>query len=155
MGGALLAILAAALLAWAVPPTAIVLVWPILFFVPGWVVIRRVVPDLPMPGAVGAAVVTSVYLSAHLVNLVARVGGFGRGSIILSAVLLAVGALVVVRIRHRWLTPLKRPTRDDIVLALWDDGPAWIVAGATGLVVLVVLMSNGWAETSVGRVAGG
>ena len=31
-------------------------------------------PDLPAPGAVGAAIVTSVYLSAHLVNVVARVG---------------------------------------------------------------------------------
>ena len=50
------AILAAALVAWAVPLTAVVLVWPILFFVPGWVVIRRVVPDLPLPGAVGRRV---------------------------------------------------------------------------------------------------
>ncbi len=71
-------ILAAAWIAWLVPLTAVVLVWPILFFVPGWVVIRRVVPDLPLPGAVGAAFVTSVYVSAHLVNVVARVGGFGR-----------------------------------------------------------------------------
>ena len=43
------AILAASLIAWLVPLTAVVLVWPILFFVPGWVVIRRVVPDLPLP----------------------------------------------------------------------------------------------------------
>ena len=154
-GAVVLAILAGALLAWAVPMTAIVLVWPILFFVPGWVVIRRVVPDLPMPGAVGAAVVTSVYVSAHLVNLVARVGGFGRGSTVVSTVLLAVAALIVARIRHRWLAPLERPTRDGLAMALRDGGPAWIVASATGLVVLIVLMSNGWAETSVGRVAGG
>ena len=49
IGGAVLAIAAAALLAWAVPLTAVVLVWPMLFFVPGWVVIRRVVPGLPHP----------------------------------------------------------------------------------------------------------
>ena len=54
------AILAAIADRLAVPLTAVVLVWPILFFVPGWVVIRRVVPDLPLPGAVGAAFVTSV-----------------------------------------------------------------------------------------------
>ena len=155
MGGALLAIVVAAVLTWAVPLTAIVLVWPMLFFVPGWVVIRRVVPDIPLPGAVGGAIVTSVYVSAHVVNLVARVGGFGRGSIIVSAVLLAIASLVVVRLRHRWLTPLKRPTRDRIVAAVSDDAPAWIVAGATGLVVFIVLMTNGWSETSVGRVAGG
>jgi hypothetical protein len=155
MGAALLAIAAGAVLAWTVPLSSIVFVWPILFFVPGWVVIRRIVPGLPLPGAVGAAVVTSVYLSAHLVNLVARVAGLGRVSIIVSAVLLAVGALVVAGLRHRWLTPLRRPTRDGLTEALWDDAPAWIVAGTTSLVVLVVLMTNGWAETSVGRVAGG
>ena len=155
MGGALLAIAAAALVAWAVPLSAIVLVWPILFFVPGWVVIRRVVPGLPLPGAVGAAIVTSVYASAHLVNLVARVGGFGRGSIIVSAVLLAVAALAVARIRHRWLEPLRRPTRNGFLAALRADAPAWIVAAATSLVVFIVLGTNGWAETSVGRVAGG
>lgn len=153
--GVLLAIAAGALLAWLVPATAIVLVWPILFFVPGWVVIRRVAPGLPAPGAVGAAIVTSVYVSAHLVNVVARVGGFGRGSIIVSAVLLAVAALVVARIRHRWLAPLRRPTRDAFVMALRDDGPAWFLAAATGVIVFAVLMTNGWSMTPDGWVSGG
>jgi hypothetical protein len=57
---ALAVIVAGAAVAWAVPITSVVLVWPILFFVPGWVVIRRVAPDLPLPGTVGAAVVSSV-----------------------------------------------------------------------------------------------
>ena len=138
------------------PPTAVVLVWPILFFVPGWVVIRRVVPDLPLPGAVGAAFVTSVYVSAHLVNVVARVGGFGRGSIIVSAVLLALGSR-----RRRsgsviggWRRST-RPTRAGIVAALRADRPAWIIAAATGLVVLVVLGGNGWSKTPDGWVSGG
>ena len=69
----LFGIAVAALVAWVVPLSAVILIWPVLFFVPGWVVIRRVVPDLPVPGAVGAAIVTSVYASAHLVNVVARV----------------------------------------------------------------------------------
>ena len=111
------------MVAWLVPTTAIVLVWPVLFFVPGWVVIRRVVPDLPLPGAVGAAFVTSVYVSAHLVNVVARVGGFGRGSIVVSALLLALGSLVVIGLRHRWLAPLARPTRAGFMAALRADRP--------------------------------
>ena len=148
-------ILAAAWIAWLVPPTAVVLVWPVLFFIPGWVVIRRVVPDLPLPGAVGAAFVTSVYVSAHLVNVVARVGGFGRGSIIVSALLLALGSLVVIGLRHRWLAPLARPTRAGIMAALRADRPAWIIAAATGLVVLVVLGVNGWSKTPDGWVSGG
>ena len=57
--------------------TAIAVLWPILFLIPGWVVVRRVAPDLPAPGAVGVAVVASVYLSAHLVDIVARFLGFG------------------------------------------------------------------------------
>ena len=157
--GALLAavvvIVAAAWIAWLVPPTAVILVWPVLFFVPGWVVVRRVVPGLPLPGAVGAAFVTSVYVSAHLVNVVARVGGFGRGSIIVSAVLLAVGSLVVVALRHRWLAPLARPTRAGVAATLRADLPAWIIAAATGLVVLFVLGVNGWAKTPDGWVSGG
>ena len=148
-------ILAAAWIAWLVPSTAVVLVWPVLFFIPGWVVIRRIVPDLPLPGAVGAAFVTSVYVSAHLVNVVARVGGFGRGSIVVSALLLALGSLVVVGLRHRWLAPLARPTRAGFMAALRADRPAWIIAAATGLVVLVVLGGNGWSKTPDGWVSGG
>ena len=149
------AILAASLIAWLVPLTAVVLVWPILFFVPGWVVIRRVVPDLPLPGAVGAAIVTSVYVSAHLVNVVARVGGFGRGSIIVSAALLALGCLVVVALRHRWLAPLQRPTWAGFIAALRADLPAWIIAASIGLIVLAVLGINGWSRTPDGWVSGG
>ena len=155
IGGVLLLILGGGLVAWAVPPSAIVLVWPILFFVPGWVVIRRVAPRLPVPGAVGAAIVTSVYASAHLVNVVARVGGFGRESIVLAAVLLAFGSVGFALVRSRWLAPLERPTRAGFTQALRADAPAWIVAIATGLVVLLVLGTNGWVETPDGWVSGG
>jgi hypothetical protein len=155
IGGITLAIVLAALVAWTIPITAIVLVWPVLFFIPGWIVIRRVVPSLPLPGAVGAAVVTSVYVSAHLVNVVAEVAGFGRGSVIASAVILALGCVVVALLRHRWLTPLTRPTVKDVTAALRTDAPAWIVASAIGVVVLAVLLSNGWNETPNGWVSGG
>jgi hypothetical protein len=155
IGGVLLAILVGGVVAWAVPLTAVVLVWPILFFVPGWVVIRRVVPGLPLPGAVGGAIVTSVYVSAHLVNLVARVGGFGRASIVVAAVLLALACVAFALLRSRWLAPLRRPTRAGFVAAARADAPAWIVATATGLMVLLVLGSNGWVETPNGWVSGG
>ncbi len=150
-----LIIVVGAIVAWLVPAASIVLVWPILFFVPGWVVIRRVVPDLPMPGAVGAAIVTSVYVSAHLVNVVARLTGFGREAIILSAVLLVMASIVLATLQHRWLAPLPRPTVSGIWRALRSDAPAWIVAAAAGLAVAAVLFSNGWHETPDGWVAGG
>ena len=144
-----------ALVTWVLPLSAVVLIWPILFFVPGWVVIRRIVPNLGNPGAVGAAIVTSTYVSAHLVNVVARVGGFGREAVIVSAVLLAVATLVVAQLRHRWLAPLRRPTRDDFFLAIWDDGLAWYLALAVGVIVGLVLFTNGWHETPNGWVSGG
>ena len=150
-----LVIIIAELTAWIAPPTAIVLVWPILFFVPGWVLIRRIVPDLPAPGAVGAAIVTSVYVSAHLVNVVARVGGFGRAPIIVSAVLLAVATVAVIRVRHPWLAPFERPTRESVTRSVRDDGVAWFLCGAIGLAVYTVLATNGWNETAAGWVSGG
>jgi len=155
VGALALLIVGGALVAWLVPITATVLVWPILFFVPGWVVVRRIVPNIRTAGAVGAAVVTSVYASSHLVNLVARVMGFGREAIIVSAVLLALAAVVVACLRHRWLAPLTRPTRAGIADALHADWPAWVVAAAAGLAVFAVLMANGWHETADGWVAGG
>ncbi len=153
--GVVVSIVAFALLAWQIPLLSVVLVWPILFFVPGWVVIRRVVPDLPLPGAVGGAIVTSVYVSAHLVNVVARVMGLGRESIIVSAVLLALAVVLVGQLRHRWLAPLPRPTMAGFLGALRADAPAWIVAVAVGAAVFVVLMGNGWHQTPDGWVAGG
>jgi len=150
-----LLIVVGAVVAWLIPAASIVLVWPVLFFIPGWIVVRRVVPDLPMTGAVGAAIVTSVYLSAHLVNVVARAMGFGREAVILSAVVLAAASIVVAGIRHRWLAPLPRPTVGGTWAAFRRDAPAWIVAAAAGLAVLAVLMSNGWHETPDGWVAGG
>ena len=155
IGGLLLAILAGGLVAFAVPITSIVLVWPILFFIPGWVVVRRVAPRLPAPGTVGIAIVTSVYLSAHLVNVIARVDGFGRLSIVLSAVLLAIGAVLFAILPIRWLAPIRRPTRARILASARRDAPAWIVAVAVGLFVLLVLGSNGWNRTPEGYVSGG
>ena len=156
IGVVALLILGGAIVAWLVPLASVVLVWPILFFVPGWVVIRRVVPDLPMPGRRRGG-----RRHEHL-----RVGaprerrGSGRpGS----------GARRSSSARSSWprrpwssrssaiagWRRCTRPTRAGVVAALRDDAPAWIVAAAAGLAVLVVLGSNGWHETPDGWVAGG
>ena len=66
----------------AVTPLGVGLLWPILFLIPGWIVVRRVAPGLPAPGAVGVAVVASVYLSAHVVDGVARLVGFGLPAVV-------------------------------------------------------------------------
>ena len=150
-----LGIVAAGLVAWAVPITSIILIWPILFAIPGWVVVKRVAPDLSAPGAVGVAIVTSTYVSAHVVDVVARAMGFGRPAIVVSAVGLALAAVGFAAIRSRWLTPLERPSLAAFDRARWEYRYAWLVAVVTGFVVLGVLMSNGWSEHEAGWVAGG
>ena len=88
-------------------------------------------------------------------NVVARVGGFGRASIVVAAVVLALASVGFALVRSRWLAPLERPTRAGFTRALRADAPAWIVAIATGLMVLLVLGTNGWVETPDGWVSGG
>ena len=111
-----------------------------------------------MPGAVGVAVVASVYLSAHLVDVVARVGGFGRPAILVAAVLIAV--------RHR------RPSRGSVIPG-WPRSavPHWPAIRATLLRADAAGLArrrgvrrwssrssssrNGWRETPDGWVSGG
>ena len=146
-------------LVWAVPALAIPLAWPWLFFVPGWVLVRRVAPDLPGPGHLGIGIVASTFLSAHLVDVVATVGGFDRVAVLVSIVLLALATVVVARVRHPWLAPLGLPTPRDIPGAigrsLRRDAPAWGVALMVTYVVGTVLGVNGWRETPDGFVSGG
>jgi hypothetical protein len=155
----ILGLTAGLVLAWSVPILAVVLVWPWLFAVPGWVLVRRVAPDLPRPGVVGVGVLASTYLSAHLVELVSRLDGFGRVAVLVSAGLLVLATVLMARLRHPWLAPWAIPALRDVPgevrKGLREDAPAWIVAAAVGLVVLAVLGSNGWRETADGMVSGG
>jgi hypothetical protein len=146
----------AAVLAWALPLTSIVIAWPFLFAIPGWWLVSRVAPNLPAPGRVGLAVVTSVFVSAHLVNVVSLVAGFGRLSILIVVALLAVATAVLATIRLPWLAPPPPlPSREGVRAALRADAPAFAIAGAIGLVILAILGLNGWHETPRGWVSGG
>ncbi|MGP1673631.1 MAG: hypothetical protein ACTS8Z_00255 [Candidatus Limnocylindrales bacterium] len=154
-----LGLTAGLVLSWSVPILAILLVWPWLFLVPGWILVRRLAPDLPRPGVVGVGVVTSVYASAHLVELVSRVDGFGRVATLVVAGVLVLGTVAVARARHPWLAPWDPPPvrawPAHVREALREDAPAWIVAGAVGFIVLSILGSNGWRATADGVVSGG
>jgi hypothetical protein len=148
-------VVAGVILVWILPLAGLALVWPILFAVPGWILVRRVAPDLPAPGAVGVAVVSSVYLSAHLVDVVARVIGFGRPAVLVSAVILILASALVARIRHPWLAPLARPTRAAVVGSLRADAAIWLIAVVVAALVAVVLFANGWRVADDGWISGG
>ncbi len=138
-----------------IPVTAAVLIWPMLFVVPGWVVVRRVAPELPPPGALGVAIVTSVYASAHLVDLIARVVGFGRPTVIVSGIMLVLATIAFARVEHHWLAPVTRPSLRGVAETLRMDWPIWLVSLAIGGLIALVLFGNGWRETPDGWVSGG
>jgi len=133
----------------------IILLGPLLFFVSGWVLVRRFAPGLPVPGQIGVAVVASVFVSAHVVNVVATVAGFGQASILVALGCLAIGTAALAIVPSRHLAPLTRPTLGGVRSTLRDDAGAWIVAATMGLVVFVVLGGNGWNQTVEGWVSGG
>ncbi len=150
-----LSIAGLAAIVWLVPPVGLVIAWPMLFFVPGWVLIERVAPHLPAPGRIGLAIVSSVYLSAHLVNVAARVDGFGRVSIIVSVATLAAASVALGRLHHPWLAAPVRPSVAGIRAGLRGYRSAWLVSSVVGLVVLGIFASNGWRQTPDGFVSGG
>ena len=51
---------AALLAAWLLPGLAVIVVWPLLFAVPGWVVVALLRPRISATGRLGLAVVLSV-----------------------------------------------------------------------------------------------
>lgn len=134
------------------PVAAVPIVWPFLFVLPGWVLVGRFAPSIPLPGRLGAGIVVSVLLSAHLVHLVSLGIGFGRHSILVATALLALGTAVAWRTGSvtgsRALTP-------DVVATLRRQAAPLLVANAVGIVVLSVLALNGWRETPDGWVSGG
>lgn len=146
-------------LVWSVPILAVVFVWPWLFAVPGYVLVRRVAPDLPRPGIVGAGIVASTYLSAHLVQLISLLDDFGRVAVLVSGAVLILVTVILTRIRHRWLAPWDLPAPRDVpgavARALRADASAWVIAAVVAAVVLLVLGVNGWRATPDGMVSGG
>jgi hypothetical protein len=84
-----LAVVAALSAAYLLPPLAIVVVWPILFVVPGWALMALTRPRIEAPGRLGLAIVLSVALSAHLVYWLSLALGYRRETIFLAAFVLA------------------------------------------------------------------
>ena len=131
------------------------LVWPILFVVPGWVVVRRVAPDLPRPARSAVAIVAERLRRRPTSSTSSRaVVGFGRPAVLLSAGhCWSSRAVVFARLRHRWLAPLARPTRGHRrERSGTPTGRPGSWPPATGLVVLVDLLGPTAGPETPGRL---
>ncbi|MEX0625466.1 MAG: DUF2298 domain-containing protein [Chloroflexota bacterium] len=146
VGGALLA-------AWVEPAVAVLVVWPLLFVLPGWAIVGWVRPRIAATGRLGLAIVLSVALSAHLVYWVAlATGGYRRETIF------AVVALLALPIPIGVLRGGARSVLDQ-ASAVWHavrrDWLAFALAAGCAGFVGAVLQSGLWQATPNGISAGG
>ena len=87
---ATLAVAGALAVAWFVPFAAAMVVWPLLFVVPGWGVVAALQPRIDTAGRIGLAIVGSVAISTHLVYWMSHLaGGYGREVVFVAAAILA------------------------------------------------------------------
>ena len=100
---ALPGIAAGGLVTFLLPEFAPALAWPFFFAIPGILLIRRVLPGVTAPGALGIGVVLSVVGSAQLTYLLAVPLGFNRGVTVLAAVVLAAFSWFLLSEPLPWL----------------------------------------------------
>jgi hypothetical protein len=146
---------ALAILAALAPPAAIVVVWPFLTVVPGWWLVARVAPSLAAPGRLGVGIVATVFVASHLVDLVARLVGFGRPSILAATVILAGATWILAT---RTLPHLAEPPRISwagVRRTILRDRAPWVLGASVALAILVVLGLSAWHQTADGWVSGG
>jgi hypothetical protein len=139
--------------AWFVPGLAILVIWPLLFVLPGWVLVAWLRPRIASTGRLGLAIVLSVALSAHLVYwLSVALGGYRRETIFLAAAVLMLP--LVVAVWRGGPAILSAQLRDGL-RALRRNGVAFAVAALSAAFVGLTLDSGLWHPTETGVSAGG
>ena len=152
IGAAGAALLLAA--AWLVPPLAVVVVWPLLFVLPGWVVVSWLAPRLAAPGRLGLAIVGSIALT-HLVFWVSVViGALGDGHRLREACHLRCGRAARLA-GGRGAGARRLAVADRVRRAVVRHRPAFALAGLAGGFVALVLGLGLWHVTPGGVSAGG
>ena len=143
-------------LAWFAKPAAILVAWPFLFVVPGWLLVARVVPRLGPAGRLGVGIVASTYVAAHLGNVLGLVaGGFNRPVAIATAVVLAAASLVLATARLPGLAPPPAFDPRRALAALRRERVPFLVAAVATIGVGGILASSAWHEIPGGWVSGG
>jgi hypothetical protein len=151
LGAAMLVPLSAAF-----PVLAAIIGLPFLFVIPGFLLVERVVPSLPLPGRLGLGVVTSIYVSAHLANVLSLLtGGFDDQSVLVTVAILIGGSAVLLALELPGLESPRPYTAGGARGAIFADVEAWTVAIAATVAVGLVLAVSVWHLTPAGWVSGG
>ena len=143
-------------LAWFAPLVAIVVAWPFLFAIPGWLLVARLVPRLGPAGRLGVGIVLSTYVAAHLANLVGlAAGGFDRPVAFATAAILGGASLLLAVAPIRGLAaPPSLDPRGALEAARRERAP-FVLATFGFLLVGGILAANAWREIPAGWVSGG
>ena len=150
---ATVAVIALLVVAWLQPPLAMIVVWPLLFVVPGWAIVAWARPRIGSTGRLGLAVVLSVAISAHLVYWLSLAsGGYRRETIFAAAVLLALP--IPLAAFRGGLSALSAQVFSGAA-ALRREAVAFAFAALVAAFVGLVLDAGLWRPTATGVSAGG
>lgn len=133
--------------AWLLPALAVVVIWPLLYLVPGWATVALARPRIEAPGRLGLAIVISVVASTYLVWLLSLAGGYGRGVVFAAAGLLSVPLALAA-----WRGSIELASSLRSIRRSW---PAFAIAGLAALFVGGVLGISLWRVTAEGVSSGG
>ncbi|MFN2418519.1 MAG: DUF2298 domain-containing protein [Candidatus Limnocylindria bacterium] len=138
--------------AYLIPPVAVLTVWPVLMFLPGWALLTVLRPPIAASGVIGLAVVLSVAASTHLAWwLGLATGGYTRLTVFaVTAILLAPVLIWFARRRGVPAAALRNAMR-----GLRRDSLPWAIAAASAWFVAFVLSLGLWRVTPAGVVSGG
>jgi len=143
-------------LAWFAPPVAVLVTWPFLFVVPGWLLVARVVPRLGPAGRLGVGIVASTFVAAHLANVVGlAAGGFDRPVAFTTAALLAGVSLLLAGAPIPGLAPPPSLDPRRAAAALRREPAPFALAVLAVVGIGGILAVNAWREIPGGWVSGG
>jgi hypothetical protein len=117
-------------------PIGLVVVWPFLFVVPGWLVVARIGPWISPVGKLGVGIALSVVLAAHLTNAIGLLAGrFDRNIALVAVWLLAAASLALATLPIRGLADPPRVELPALRRGLARYRWAWLTAAFGALVV--------------------
>jgi hypothetical protein len=140
--------------AWFVPALAIPFAWPLIYLVPGLLLLAWARAPFDAPSRIGLAVVLSVAVSTHLVWWLAVIsGGYDRATVFGVALAIAAAWVAHVALARRRRLGRLTPWRTGTLLR--GHAGAIAVAGAAALVVGGTLAASLWRVRPDGVWTGG